>query len=460
MFSFMYHKSTQKLLILSILFVFVFAACSKDDDTIPMEDPIDNPDGSGEEGREYFTLALSASPTGETKVYTQALADVSQGVVSYNGAGFEIPSTRTARIFASADGKSLYNLDYGGGRIYKFAVNGGDDYELQHEKNVEFAMGTAYPRWTKANEAYASIQYASGSEAARIFAYTDSMEVEDTWVYTDSVFVRSDVSLRVMSVGLEDLSFGSIEEIIIPVSNTDMASHNYVGRVDAPVIAGNKIYYGISKSAYDPEDPCTGRGCPGPVYTNTETLVLDYPSLTNPTIIQTDIAAGATNGYRTPVAYLDERGDVYQIITVPDNTYDTHILRIRDGAYDNSFAFNLSDLLGENTRSLGWFYVGEGIGYVPYLRTDESNSNGDSNWSVARVDLYNGTAVKLNLPENLWLQQYQSGVVKDGKFYMAITPTGTDGNVYIFDIESTGADGFTLGASLKNLAEGTYIGIY
>lgn len=459
MISLMNNRLTPMLLVMGMLSLLFLAACSKDDDAVP-KDPVENPDGSDDEEREYFTLALSASPTGETKVYTQALEDVSQGIVSYNGAGFEIPSTRTARIFASANGKSLFNLDYGGGRIYKFSVNGGDDYALQYEKNVEFAMGTAYPRWTKANEEYASIQYASGSEAARVFEYTDSMEIEDTWVYTDSVFVRSDVTLRAMSVGLEDLSFGSIEEIIIPVSDTDLESYNYVSRVDAPVIAGNKIYYGMAKSAYNPEAPCSGGGCPSTVYTNTETLVLDYPALTNPRIIETTLAAGATNGYRTPVAYSDEQGDVYQIITVPDNTYDTHILRIRNGDYDDSFVFNLSELVGENTRSLGWFYVGDGIGYVPYLRTDESNSNGDSNWSVARVDLYNGTAVKMNLPENLWLQQYQNGVVKDGKFYMAITPTGEDGNVYIFDIGSASADGFTVGATLKNLAEGTYIGIY
>ncbi len=459
--------SSKKSLIISAFTLLLLASCGKDNPVDPVAEPNteegNTDDSTAEEGdsRQLFTLALSASPTGETKVYTQALEDVGAGVVvSYDGVGYEMPSTRTARIFSSQDGTSVYNLDYGGGRVYKFSVDGGEDYQLQTEKNVEFAMGTAYPRWTKANEASASIHYADGSNARRVYQYTDSTLVEGNYVYTDSTFVRSDVTLRVMTVGLEDLSFGSIEEITIPVSDTDLASHNYVGRVDAPVIAGDKIYYGLSKSAYDPENPCSGRGCPKAVYTNTETLVLDYPSLTNPRIIATEMAAGATNGYRTPVSYLDEKGDVYQIITVPDNTYDTYILKISDGTYDESFRFNLSELLGENTKSYGWFYVGDGIGYVPYLRTDETASSSDSNWSVARVDLYNGTAIKMNLPESLWLTQYQSGVVKDGKFYMAITPTGENGNVYIFDTTSESADGFTLGATLNNLAEGTYIGIY
>ncbi|WP_116108353.1 hypothetical protein [Lewinella sp. IMCC34191] len=451
-------KSSRRIFtLLSVLVMLVATACEEEE--IKIDGPGDKPGTS--QDREYFTLALSASPTGETKVYTQALTDVSQGTVSYSGVGYEMPSTRTARIFASADGTTLYNLDYGGGRIYKFSVAGGESYPLQYEKNVEFAMGTAYPRWTKANEETASIHYADGSAATRVYAYTDSTDTGNgTYVYTDSTFVRSDVTLRVMAVGLDELTFGSIEEMVVPVTPTDLESNNYVSRVDAPVIAGDHIYYGMAKSAYDPADPCTGRGCPGPVYTNTETLVLDYPSLTNPRVIGTEMAAGATNGYRTPVAHVDEQGDVYQIITVPDNTYDTHILRLRDGGYDESFQFNLSALVGENTRSLGWFYAGNGIGYVPYLRTDETDSNADANWSVARVDLYNGTATKMNLPENLWLQQYQSAVVRDDQLYMAITPTGENGHVYIFDVTSDSPDAFTLGASLENLAEGTYIGIY
>lgn len=442
--------NSKKLMNLLGLVVLLTAfSCGNDDEGVAVK-PTPEPEPT--ESREFFTLALSASPTGETKVYTQALKDVSSGTISYEGTGFEMPSTRTARIFSSADGTALYNLDYGGGRIYKFDVKGGSDYALKQEKNVEFAMGTAYPRWTKANEQYASVQYASGRDAVRVWEYNADK--------TDSTFVRSDVTLRLLSVSLDNLSFEQNEEIIIPVSETDLKSYNYVGRVDAPVIAGNKIYYGMSKSAYNPKDPCVGRGCPSAVYTNTETLMLDYPSLKNPKIISTTMAQGATNGYRTPVAHLDEKGDVYQIVTVSNKDYDTYILRIRDGKYDESFKFNLSELVGENTRSLGWFYTGNGIGYVPYLRTDEANSNSANAWSVARVDLYNGKATKLNLPADLWLQQYQSGVLKDGKFHMAITPTGKDGNVYIFDTTSDSPDGFSIGAKLKNLAEGTYIGIY
>lgn len=466
--------STQKMFFLSMFSVFFMTtSCSDDDDSFEEKEE-EAVEEEVEETPRNFTLALSASPTGETKVYTQALTDLSAGVtVSYEGVGFEMPSTRTARIFGSQDGTSLFNLDYGGGRIYRFSVDGEDDYSQEFEKNVEFAMGTAYPRWSKASEESASIQYAAGSTAERVYQYTDSTLVNDSYVYTDSTFVRSDVTLRIMSVGLSDLSFGSIEEIIIPVSEKDLEPYtitlegvdydhyNYVGRVDAPVIAGDKIYYGASKSAYSPVLQCNSRCDADEIYTNVETIVLDYPSLTNPRIISTDIAKGGTNGYRTPVSYLDEQGDVYQLTSAPDKNYDTHILKISDGDYDESFVFNLSEKLGFNVASNGWFYAGNGIGYVPYANTDESdNWFSDSVWGVARVDLYSGIVVDLNVPDALWLTQYQSVVVEDGKLYMAITPTGENGNIYIFDTTSTSPDGFEVGASLTNLAEGTYIGVY
>ncbi|AOW20122.1 hypothetical protein [Urechidicola croceus] len=442
----MKNKFQNSMKLFAILFFagFILTSCSSDDDPIT---PEPDPEPEVVEELRDFTVAISVgSGRNPAKVYTQALTDLSVGDISFDGFGYEMPSTRTARIFTSNDGTQLYDLDYGGGRIYKFDVNGGQDYTQVAEKNVEFAMGTAYPRWTKANENLASIQYADGGNAVRVF---DEITEE---------YIRTDVTLRIMTVSLDNLDIGAVEQFEIPVSGVDAGTYDYVNRVDAPIIVGDKAYYGMGKAGYNPADP-TAR-IPA-VYPNVETLVVDYPSLTNPRIISTNVggAKGATNGYRTPVAHLDENGDIFQIISVPDNTFETHILKLRDGAYDESYDFNLSQLLGENTTSNGWFYAGNGIGYVPYANTDLGGL-GDSVWSVARVDLYNNTAVKLNLPENLWLQQYQNAVVEDGKFYMAITPTGVEGNIYIFDIESSDPNGFTVGASLESLADATYIGVY
>ena len=413
-------------------FAVATTGCSPEDD-VPAPD-----NGEGKEERQY-TVALAVGSGRVSTTYVQALEDLNEGSISFDNYGFEVPSSRTARIFASENGESLFDLDYGGGRVYKFDVEGGEQYTQLSETNVEYAIGTTHPRWTKISNENALMH---------------NVVSEHQW--DGDEYTGTSTTAKLASIGLEDLDLGTTEEFEIPSTEED-EDGDYIFRIDAPIIAGNKAYYGVGRIGYDPNTDSRVSA----TYSSVETLVVDYPSLTNPSIISTNVdgARGATNAYRTPASHLDENGDIYQIITVPDNTYDTFILRIRDGEYDESYSFNLDELLGENTISNGWFYVGDGIGYVPYANSDLGGT-GDPVWSVARVDLYNGTAVKLDLPENLWLQQYQSGVLIDGKFHMALAPLGEQGNIYIFDPESTASDGFTKGASLQTGADAYYIGIY
>lgn len=415
--------------------VMATATSCSDDDGAAGTNPVD------ETSEKIFHIAMAVGSDGQSQTYIQGLTDLSTGDVSFNGFGFEVPSTRTARVYTSQDGKSVYNLDYGGGKIYKYTTTGGQSYTMESERNVQVAIGTANPRWTKVNEDTALMH-----------------NVITENIYDDAGnYVRTASTIRLVSIDLNTLQMGEIVEFEAPLNAEDAAAGNFVFRIDAPVVSNGKAYYGFAKRKWNTE---TGANV-NATYTKVETLVVDFPSLTNPTIISTNVggAAGATNGYRTPVSHFDENGDTYQIITVPNNTYDTHILRLRNGAYDESYDFNLSELLGKNTISNGWFYAGNGIGYVPFARSDEG-ALGDAVWSVARVDLYNNTAVELNLPSNLWLQQYQYSVVKDGKFYMAIAPLGQQGHIYMFDPASTSADGFTRGATIQTGADSYYIGIF
>jgi len=413
-------------------------SCTKDDPVITPTEPdiIDQMEDS-----RLHTIALAVGSGSSSTTYTQAFTDLTSGQISYNGFGFEVPSSRTARIFSSDDGTSLYDLDYGGGRVYKFANKGGEDYQLLAETNIEFAMGTAYPRWTKVNDDYALLHNVT---TERLYDENDT-------------YIRTVATARLMSVNLENLEIGKIEEFIIPSGMFDSISGDFVFRIDAPMVIGDKVYYGLGKRGYDPN---TDENLPA-TFETVETMVVDYPELTNPRLISSQVpgAKGATNGYRTPVSHQDENGVVYQIITVPDNTYDTYILKIEDGDYDNSFTFNLSELLGEKVIANGWFYVGNGIGYVPYANADLGGT-GDPVWAVARIDLKNNAATKMNLPANLWLQQYQNSIMIEDKFYMAIAPLGEQGNIYEFDPSSTSPDGFVRGATLQTGADAYYIGIY
>src|SRR5690554_2254830 len=128
----------------------VFSACDKDDD--PNTEAI-MPDGK------LFHVALAVGSGNSSQTYVQNVSELETGSISFNGFGFEVPSTRTARIYASQDGRFLYNLDYVGGRVFKYAVKGAQQYQMVEETNVQHAVGTTHPRWTKVNEKHALLHH-------------------------------------------------------------------------------------------------------------------------------------------------------------------------------------------------------------------------------------------------------------------------------------------------------------
>lgn len=393
-----------------------------------------------------YHLVIGSSPTGESETYIQGttveeLNDPNK-TFTFNGYGREIPSTRTARLYTSNDGETVYNLNYGGGDIAKYDYINGQNYTLELTTDIQAVMGTAYPRWTKLDDNYAMLHNVITENI-----YEDPTDETSPYVRTKATVTLARVDLNTMTV-LESTSFE------FPYSEDNSADGIHTFRIDAPVVSNGKIYYGVAKRFYD---ALTGENGTM-VYDNIETLVVDYPSLENETTITSTLAKGSTNGYRTPVAHKDENGDTYQLVTNGDAT----IMKISNGIYDTSYnIFDIKSLLGYNAEAnTGWFYVGNGIGYVPVLNTDLGD-NASSNWDIIRVDVYNKTAVKMNIPIDLWLRQYQWASVIDGKLYMALASLGGVGNVYIFDPSSTSADGYTIGATLQTgTTDASYIGLF
>ncbi len=404
--------------------VLLSTACSKENSN----------DNNANESKLLFNVVLSTSTEGNTETYVQALENLKEGEISFNNYGFEVPSTRTARVFASHDGKTLYNLNYGGGTIMKFTVGGGQDYKMTHETNVAPMVGTEYPRWTMVNDQNALVHN----------VITENIFSEDAgYLYTEATATLVDVNLS-------DMSLGACESFLIPTSEQDKANNQFIFRIDAPSIAGGKAYYGVAKRKLNPNNP--DEQVKKFVYSAT-TLVVDYPSLKNPKVVESAVAKGSTYGYRVPVMHKDEKGDVYQLSA-------SHMLKLADGEYDDTYVFDLSAAAGSDVSALGWFYAGNGIGYVTYYDTVAGSSEAAAAWGVIRVDIYNKTAVKMNVPSGLYLNQYQYAKVLDGKVYMALCPVGGEGNVYIFDSAKASADGFEVGAKLKTGAGASYIGIF
>lgn len=356
--------------------------------------------------------------------YLAQTDDLTTGTLSFVNNGTQLDADQAARVISS--GGYIYSLNYGTGLLTKLQAEDDGSYSTLAEINAGLAVGTNRPRFKLADD-------------NTIMVY--NVVVEPVTDSTDEV-IDQVCTLRLASISIPNLSIGNLTEFVIPQS-ANAAEGATIGyhpmRVDGPVISGDKIYFGLMHmDMYNPTTPPPFRV---PKQSGLETLVFDYPSFSNGTVVESDYAAGHTGGYRAPSMHVDESGDVYQVNWyLSGNNFDltngdkTVIMKLSNGDYDDSYEFNVSEALGlsSNIGSAGWFYVGDGIGYMPIHIEDEGSYYGENSWSVAKVDVYSQTAVKLDVPLS-GLFSYESGVVVDGKFYMAISPSGGDASVYEFD---------------------------
>ena len=428
----------RKAFAVSAIALSVLTSCSDDDDS-----------GSSGPGVENdFHIAFASGSESNSATLLQGVSDISKGVIN-SQTGHEMESSRTARIFVSSDGTTVYSLNYTEGTIEKLSYQGGDKYTRVARIDASVPLGAKAVRFTKLNETVASVHY---------IASTPLYDSE-----TGEVYQKHNVVASIGILDLDNMTMleGYNKEIEVDLGEELAAQGYYISRIDAPVISGNKLYYGAAVSKWNSS---TGRA---EATDRTFTLVIDYPSLTNATAISTTDVKGATNGYRTPTQHVNEAGEILQLVS---GNNEVHIVKIKDGEYVTSFDYDLSSLLDKPAASNGWFYAGNGIGYFPYedLSRDRIpigvNPQGEPTysamWKLARMDFNKGTVLDLNVPDNLWLTQYQSSVVRDGIFYIALSPVGSNGNIYMFDVDSESPNG-TPGAGITGTgADQYYIGIY
>ena len=400
-----------------------FFSCKKDND----DDGTDNPTGK------TFNLAASIVEGGETSVYLAPVTNLKSGSLTFVNNGYELPAANAARVVSMGD--YTYSLNYGTGIISQYKNNSTGGYDLIKEIDGGTAVGTKTPRYKAVNNNY-------------ILVHNVSVATEYEPDGTTIKSVTPTMTCAVISIP-DLVVVQKMEPFIIPQTAASRAEKLYGFRIDAPVVASGKVYYGLMRTVNG-----IGRGgIPG---SGMETVVMDFPSLANPQVIRSDVASGHTNGYRTPSMHVDENGAIYQSnqfmalfgfdLTAGDNTVITKLV---NGAYDPTYVFNVSEALTDKISTAGWFYVGNGIGYMPIILEDVYESGADNYWSLARIDLNQKTAVKLNVPLSNLLE-YQSAVVNDGKFYMAISPIGGEAYVYEFDPAFTSPDAFTKGLKLDD----------
>jgi hypothetical protein len=361
--------------------------------------------------------------------------------------GYAVKSNRTARLQSSEDGKTLFNIAYtgdNGGEFSRYKVNGAASF-TQEDVTVNISQyASTSPRWAKL---FDGDKTGIAVNVANIAANNASTGPTPNAPYK---YFRG--TATVLAINLKDVLISGYKQYEIPLTaEEELLGHN-IFRLDAPVLnkAQNKLIIGTWMQK---RNPATGLTEPSFQRLGSKSVVVDYPSLENPKVINSTVGFGDNSGYRSFNSFLATDGNIYQ--ATQRDSKGSHILRIgQNNEYDNSYVFSLDAALGvEGVYVDCWRYAGNGIAYALYTQ------GGTDQGFVARLDLNAKTATKVDLPYDAALDfgQYQGILVSGEEVFIAVTPTGKDGNIYVIN-SKTGA--VTKGAKLVNKAGNHYIGIF
>ncbi len=361
--------------------------------------------------------------------------------------GFGVPSNRTARLQSAEDGNTLFNIAYtgdNGGEFSKYQVNGADLFpKADVSVNISQYAGTS-PRWVKLFDGDKT------GVAVNVANIAANNAPEGTSPNAPFAYYRG--MATVLSLDLENALISAFKQYEIPLSEDEELAGHAIFRLDAPVLnkAGDKLIIGTWMRKYN---VATGTTESNFERLGTKSVVVDYPSLENPTVITSSVGFGDCSGYRSFNSFLTEDGSIYQATQRDPN--GSHILKITSAnQYDNSYVFSLDQALGvEDVYVDAWRYAGNDKAVALYTYGESSQGY------IALVDLNAKTATQVDIPYDADLDfgQYQGFVVDGSEVYVAVTPTGKNGNIYIINTQTGAA---TQGATLVNEPGNHYIGIF
>ncbi|MFH7011505.1 hypothetical protein ACHRV5_06495 [Flavobacterium sp. FlaQc-52] len=441
-------KSTFKLLACGLVLTTfgLVTSCSSDD---KKEEVIVAPPAADSR---WITLAgalmqtLPGDGDGGTRVFSISKENAKDPGFSVNvfDDGAPVQSNRTARLQSSVDGNTLFNITYtgaNGGEFMTYAVGGGKNFlQSGNTVNISQYAGTA-PRWNKLFD---------GDKTGVAVNITAPVVVTNE----DKTYKHTRGSATVLSLDLKGIAISAAKQYQIPLSDAEEVLGHHIFRLDAPTLnkAGDKLIIGTWMRK---TNPATAQNETTFERLGSKSVVVDYPSLTNPQIITSTVAFGDTSGFRSFNSFLATDGNIYQA-TQRDLIKGSYILKInQNNQYDNTYDFSLDTALGvKGSYVEAWRYVGNAIAYAVY-RVGASKQS-----FVARIDLTAKTAKLVEgiaYDADLSFEQYQGFVVDKNELFIAVTPVGKDGNIYIID-GKTGA--VTKGAKLINKAGNRYIGVF
>lgn len=363
--------------------------------------------------------------------------------------GFVVPSNRTARLQSSQDGSRIFSIAYGGangGEYSKYIVGGGQTFSPTGASVDISQYADTSPRWSKL--------FDGDNTGVAVNVTTPTVVTNGT------SYVHTRGTATVLSLDLVNSLISEVKSYEIPLTDAEEIQGHHIFRLDAPILnkAGNKLIIGTWMRK---TDPATGTVETEFNRLGSKSVVVDYPALTNPTVITSTVGFGDTSGYRSFNGFVGDDGNIYQ--ATQRDAQGSHILRIgQNNQYDNSYVFSLDAALGVTGSYIeSWRYAGNGKAIVAYTHDGAAVSplTNQSQSYLALLDLTTKTAQTVTLPYDIdmYFFQYQGFVVDGFDIYVTAAPVGRDGHIYIINSQTGNV---TQGATLKNKPGNHFIGAF
>ncbi len=361
----------------------------------------------------YYSLGVVLAD--DNSSYVLSTDDITKGSVSPVGTGVELPS-----------GEFMQSENY----IYFFsrAEKKFFQYELKSDGSVTEKASLLVT------------QYITDR------AYSQNLVNENTILVMDPV-VWGQPEIKWFTIDIPAFTVSASGTFNLPTLEKSEGV-NWAGNVGRGVLHGNKFIMG---TIYYDFDGNTSEGA--------HAVVLDYPAMTNPTLISTDLTS-AELGIITNNSFISTaNGDLYMAAyrgfygKPADDDVHGSILRIKSGEFDfdESYFLDLSASLGETTQIMQLNHLEGELGMGMLFNDSEVidwNDLDNDHYYFARIDLPGKVITRFSMPKSD-VRLARKPLVDDGK-YISFIKSAANNTTNVLEIDyKGGADSFKVGVQIQ-----------